>query len=162
MKIFGKTLGEYIRFQRVILALILVVGLLRLVLSLAGVPNDTVKWVSMTAVAIAGIFYYGIRAHTSGFGGYKQLLPLLVNQHVLAHGITIIGIIWTIGTGQSNIFSAPEYSGGQDGGNWIHVVAHVGVGMIGFSLVGWLLASGIMWVTKKVAPRGEGAAAARA
>jgi hypothetical protein len=162
MKIFGKTLGEYVHFQRIILALILVVGLARLVLSLAGVPNDTVKWLSTTAVGVAGIFYYAIRVHTSGFGSYKQLLPLLVNQHVVAHGITIIGIIWAIATGQSNIFSAPEYSGGQEGSNWIHVVAHVGVGMIGFSLVGWLLGSGIMWVTKKVAPRGEGAAAARA
>jgi hypothetical protein len=46
MKIFGKTLGEYVRFQKTFLILILAVGLARLALSLAGAPNSTVRWLS--------------------------------------------------------------------------------------------------------------------
>lgn len=151
--IFGKKLSEYLRFQRVFLWLILAVGLARLGLSLAGLPNATTKWLSITVVALAGIFYYGVRVHTTGFGSYKQLLPLVFNQNVLAHGLTALAIILAIATGRDNVFTAPEYSGGGDGKTWLHVGAHVVIGMVGFSLVGWLLASIVLWVTKRVARR---------
>jgi hypothetical protein len=51
------------------------VGLARLGLSLAGLPNSTTKWLSLTVLTLLGVFYYGVRVHTSGFGSYKQLLP---------------------------------------------------------------------------------------
>jgi len=153
MMIFGKKLSEYVRFQRIILGLIVVLGLARLFLSLAGVPNDAVKFVSLTVVGLAGVFYYGIRVHTSGFGSYKHLLPLLVIQNVLTHTIIIAGIVIARLTQQPNIFSAPEYGGTM--GARAHVLGHVAIGMIGFSLVGWLVASVVMWVTKRVSPRGQ-------
>ena len=156
--IFGRKLSDYVRFQRVMLGLILLVGLARLALSLAGLPNDTTKWLSITVVTLAGLLYYGVRVHTSGFGSYKQLLPLVFNQNVLAHGVIVIGIVIAIVTGQDNVFTAPEYSGGGDGKNWLHVAAHVVLGMFVFSLVGWLIASIVMWVTKRVARRPERAA----
>jgi hypothetical protein len=156
--IFGKRCADYIRFQRAILGLVLVVGLARLGLSLAGLPNSTTKWLSLTVLTLLGIFYYGVRVHTSGFGSYKQLLPLIFNQNALAQVIVIVGIVIGILTGHDNVFTAPEYSGGQDGKNWFHVIAH-GVVILVFPLVGWLVASLVMWVTKKVAPRPAPAAA---
>lgn len=86
MRIFGKTLSEYISFQWIMLALILVVGILRLGLSLAGVPNDSLKWLSVTIVGLLGIFYYAIRVHTRSFGSYRQLLALIVIQNVVLQG----------------------------------------------------------------------------
>src|SRR5919106_354220 len=68
--IFGKPFSAYVRFQRGLLLLTLVVGLLRLGLSLAGVPNSKAKWLSVTVVLLASVFYYGVRVHTSGFGSY--------------------------------------------------------------------------------------------
>jgi hypothetical protein len=149
MRIFGKSLSEYIRFQRVVLGLILVVGLARLFLSLAGVSIDVVKFLSMTVVALAAIFYYGIRVHTSGFGTYKHLLPLLFIQNVLANTIAIVGILIARFSGHPNVFTAPEF-GGTTRARW-HILGHVGIGMIAASLVGWLVACVVMWVTKKVA-----------
>jgi hypothetical protein len=159
MTIFGKKLSEYCRFQQVILWVIGVVGLVKLALSLAGLPNDTTKWLSITALAIAGIVYYGVRVHTSGFGSYKQLVPLIFNQSVLAHGIIAVGIIIAIVTGHDNVFTAPEYSGGGDGKTWLHVGAHVVLGMFVGTLVSWLMASIVMWVTKRVARRPAAAVA---
>ena len=49
------------------LILVLVVGLARLGLSLAGVPTATVKFVSLT-VLLLGLIYYSVSVHTSGFG----------------------------------------------------------------------------------------------
>ena len=41
---FGKPLSQYLAFQKVFLGVVVAVGLLRLGLSLAGLPNATVAW----------------------------------------------------------------------------------------------------------------------
>ena len=151
--IFGKPLSEYVRFERVFLILIVVVGLARLFLSLAGMPNATVKFLSITVVALIGIFYYGIRVHTTGFGSYKHLLPLIVIQNVVSHGLIIAAILLARLTHHPNIFSAPEYGGNS--GTRFHILGHVLFGMVAFSLVGWLVASIVMWVTKRVSGKGR-------
>ncbi len=158
MTIFGKPLSEYVSFAKIFLVLIVIVGVARLGLSLAGVENATVKWLSISVVALVGLVYYSIRVHTSGFGSYKQLLALIVIQSVVAQAIIIAGIVIAIFTGVDNIFSAPEYSGGGDGKTWLHAGAHLVFGVIVGSLLGWLIGSVIMFVTKKVAPRDAAAA----
>ena len=152
-KVLGKRLSEYFAFQKVFLALIAVAGVARLGLSLAGVPDGTAKWFSMTVVAAASIFYYGTAVHMRSFGGYKQLLPLLLIQNVLANSIVIIGIALTI-AGFPNIFGAAEFSGPfYRAHQWAHILGHVIGGMGIFSLVGWGVASFVMLITKKVVPR---------
>lgn len=149
---FGKTLSEYISFAKPILLLIIVVGIARLALSLAGVQNGAVKWLSISAVLFIGLLYFAIRVHTTGFGSYKQLLPLMFLQSVVSQVIIVAGIIIAIETGKDNIFSAPEYSGGGDGKTWLHVGAHIVLGTTAGPLLAWLVGCVIMWVTKKVHP----------
>ena len=151
MTIFGRRLSEYVAFSRVFLILILVVGIARLALSLGGVPNSTVKWFSMTGLAWIGVVYYSIRVHTSGFGSYKQLLPVVALLNFVAQAIAIIGIVIAIFTGTGNIFSAPEYAFGGDGKTWLHVGAHLVVGTTLGSLVPWLTGSVILFATRKLA-----------
>jgi hypothetical protein len=153
MMVFGKRLSEYVRFQRVILGLIVVVGLARLLLSLAGVSNDVVRFFSMTVLAIAGVFYYGIRVPITGFGSYRHLLPLLVIQSVVSNLIVIAGILISRFSHRPNVFTAPEF-GGVMRTRW-HILGHVGGGMIVFSLVLWAVASLVMWVTKRVSGKGR-------
>ena len=150
---FGKPLSEYIAFAKVFLLLIIIVGLARLALSLAGVEIATIKWLSITVVSLVGAIYYSIRVHTSGFGSYKQLLALIFIQSVVAQAIIIAGIVIAIVTGRNNIFSAPEYSGGGDGKTWLHAGAHLVGGILVGSLVTWLVGSLILFVTKKVVKR---------
>src|SRR6185369_2051724 len=154
MTIFGKTLSQYISFQKLILLLILAVGLGRLILSLAGVSNSAAKWLSISVMSLIGLVYYAIRVHTAGFGSYKQLLPLIFIQSVLAQAIVIAGIVIAIFTHKDNVFSAPEYSGGTDGKTWLHAAAHLIVGVIVGPLVGWLIGCILMFVVKKVSPQG--------
>jgi len=149
MKIFGKTLSEYVGFEKEFLILVLVVGLARLGLSLAGVPNASVKFLSVTVVLLLGLIWYSVRVHTSGFGSYKQLLPVLALPVILANLIVISGITLAMATGKDNIFSAPEYSGGVDGKTLTHVAGHATVMVVG-SLVLWGIGSLIMLVTKKL------------
>lgn len=160
--IFGKPLSAYLAFAKVILLLVVVVGVARLALSLAGVENATVKWLSISAVAFVGLVYYSIRVHTSGFGSYKQLLALIVIQNIVAQAIIIAGIAIAIFMGKDNIFSAPEYSPptnpGADGKTWLHAGMHVIFGVIVGSLIAWLIGSVILFITKKVVSRDAAAA----
>ena len=145
---FGKPLRQYLAFQRVVLILLAAVGLARLGLSLAGLPNATVLWLSMNLVAWAGTFYYGVAVHTKGFGSYRQLLPLVILQMIVFQVIAVLGILLSI-AGFPNIFAAPEYSfGGQS--QWIHLLAHLTVGIVVPSLLSWGVASLVMLVTRKV------------
>ena len=162
MKSFGKSLSEYVRFEKGFLILVLVVGVARLLLSTLGVPNATVKFLSLTGVLLLGMIYYSVKVHTSGFGSYKQLLPVLALPIILANLLVVTAIVIAIETGRDNIFTTPEYSGNVDGKTWGHVAGHLIVMVVG-PLVLWGIGSLIMLLTKKLTggrqPR-EGAAGA--
>ena len=150
MKIFGKTISEYVSFAKGILILVLVVGLARLVLSLAGVSNSADKFLSLTVVMLIGLLYFSVRVHTTGFGSYLQLLPVLALQWIVSQSIIIAGIVIAITTSKDNIFSAPEYSPRADGRNWGHAIAHL-VAMVILPVISWLIGCVIMFITKKIA-----------
>jgi hypothetical protein len=152
-QVFGKRLSEYIAFEKVSLALIAVVGLARLGLSLAGLPDTTVRWLSMNVVIWAGAIYYGVVVYTRGFGSYRQLLPLMFFPFVILHTIAVTGILLTI-FGMPNVFAAPEYSGPvTPDKQWLHILAHLTIGMVVAPLLTWAVASLAMRITKSVARR---------
>jgi hypothetical protein len=167
---FGKKVKEYVRFERWILILIVVVFALRLGLSLAGVskaeypvmtsgtgiptiPKAT-EWVSMNLVLLVGILYCAIAVQTRGFGTYKHLFPLLLLQTSIAHWLVGIGIILGIVTGHNNVFTALEHCGvcGADGLRWSHALGHIVLVPPLASLISWLPASAILFVTRKARP----------
>jgi hypothetical protein len=163
MTIFGKPLSEYVAFSKLFLGLILVVGILRLALSLGGVPNSTAKWFSISAVIWIGVLYYAIRVYTTGFGSYKQLLPIVfLMQAVVAQPVIVAGIVIAIFTGTDNIYSTPEYSFGSDGKTWLHVGAHLLLGTTIGTLIFWLVGCVTMFATKKLARGKDTRATARA
>jgi hypothetical protein len=153
--LFGKRVSEYLGFQKAWLALIAVVGLARLGLSLAGLPDGTVTFLSITVVGWAAVLYYGVAVHTRGFGGYKQLLPLMAFQVVLVQAIAVFGILLAIG-GHPNIYAAPEYSGppfARSPDQWTHLTAHLTIGLVAPVLLGWGVASLALLITRRVARR---------
>jgi len=166
---FGKKVKEYVRFERWILILIVVVFALRLGLSLAGVfnkggnvsltqistwiPQETER-VSINLVLLVGILYCAIAVQTTGFGTYKHLFPLLLFQTTIAHWLVGMGIILGIVTGHNNIFTDLKHCGvcGADGLKWSHALGHIVLVPPLVSLVSWLPASAILFVTRKVRP----------
>ena len=72
MTIFGKSVSQYVRFLRPILGFILVVGMARLLLSLAGVSVASVKYFSLTGAWLVGLVVCSITVHTKGFGSYRH------------------------------------------------------------------------------------------
>ena len=136
---FGKPYAEYLRFQTPFLIAIAVVGLARLVLSMGGAPDSSVKYVSMTVVFFAGIVYYGLRVGRAGFGTYRHILPLVFNQGVVFHGVAILGIALSA-NGLPNVFDAPEFR--DPGGSATttalpHALSHLFIGTTVGTLGGW-------------------------
>jgi hypothetical protein len=149
--LYGKPVSEYLRFQRVVLIAIVVVGLVKLGLSAAGVPASVLKWVPLNIVLWAGVFYYGVAVHTKGFGSYKQLLPLVFFQLLPMQTIAVLGILLAI-AGVPNIFAAPEFSP-MGGNQWLHAAAHLTIGIVVPTFLCWGVASLTMFITKKVSRR---------
>ena len=84
-------------------------------------------------------------------------------QNLLAQAISFVAVAMAILTRRDNIFTAPEYSGGADGKTWLHANMHLIMGVIVASLLGWLIGSAIMFITKKVtAGKGQEAPKSRA
>jgi len=148
---FGKPVSEYLSFQKVVLAVLAAVGLARLGLSLAGVPNTTVAWLSMNVVGWAGVLYYGVAVHTRGFGSYRQLLPLALFQITLQQLIAVLGILLAI-AGLPNVYAAPEYSFGAQS-QWLHALSHLTIGIVVATLLMWGVASLVLLVTRKIVRR---------
>ena len=84
---------------------------------------------------------------------YKQLYPLMLFQSVLGQGLVALAVALAILTSRDNIYTAPEYSGGGDGKTWLHVAAHLVLGVVVLPLVSWGIGSVVMLVTRKLAPR---------
>lgn len=152
MTIFGKSVSQYLRFLGPILGFILVVGMARLLLSLAGVSVASTRYFSLTAAWLVGLVVCSITVHTRGFGSYKQLLGLVGVQSLVAQAFTAAVVVLAIVTGQDNIYSLPEFSGGNDGKTWIHAGAHLFLATPILTLAGWLIGSAILFVAKKAAP----------
>ena len=152
---FGKRISEYLAFQKAWLGIIAAVGLARLLLSLAGLPDRTVMFLSMTAVGWIAVVYYGVAAHTKGLGSYKQLLPLMIFQVALVQAIAVTGILLAI-AGHPNIYAAPEFSGppfARSANQWNHALAHLTIGMVAPVLLWWGVACLALLITRKVARR---------
>jgi len=144
--IFGKHYSEYIRFQAPILAALAAVGLGRLLLSLAGLPDSVVKFVSMSVVGFAGIVYYGVGVRRSGFGSYRHLLVLIFNQGLIANGMAILGICLAV-AGWPNIYDVMEFRGPFATAETTplqHGLAHLFIGTTVGTLVGWAMGSIVM------------------
>ena len=97
-----------------------------------------------------GTFYCGVAAHRTGFGGYRQLLPLVFVLLLPLHAVALLGI-GLAAAGHPNILAAPEY-GGQVGPA-LHAVAHLTLGVVIPSVLLWGVAALTLRITKSLAGR---------
>jgi hypothetical protein len=148
---FGKRVSEYLAFLKVPLILVAAMGLLRLALSLAGLPVTTVRWFSMNLVAWACVIWYGVAVYKKGFGSYKHLLPMGFFLMAVFQAVAVLGIALAM-AGLQNVFAAPEFSV-PGSGQGVHMLAHLTIGIIVPTLLTWGVACLVMLITKAVSPR---------
>jgi hypothetical protein len=148
MKLFGKSLGDYLQFEKGLLIATIVIGLIRLALTLARLPDSVVTWFSMTALTLFSIVYLPVTVHRRGFGSYRHVLVLLALQIGLSSVIIAIGIGVAATTGVYNIFQADR----PNANPIAHAVQHLIGGPTIFALIFWLPASVVLFITKMLTP----------
>ena len=124
--------------MRGFIAAILGMGILRFILTVAGVPDSTVKYFAMTAVIAVGGVFVAIATKTHKdrlFASYFLILPYMTIE-VLALGYT-----WL--SGQQTIFHAAEYS--LRLGITAHLAGHL-VGGLTWEPLTLFLVMEIVWV----------------
>jgi hypothetical protein len=108
--------------MKIFIALIAFTGVIRFVLTTAGVSNDVVKYASMTIVIMAGSLYFGATTSTHKDrlkAAYLLILPYMVVE------VATLSFTWS--TGRPTIFHAPEYSMGT--GIAVHTLGHLAGGL---------------------------------
>jgi len=94
VSIFGKTVGDYVRFVRLGLAALVATGLVRFVVGISGVPYERATHLtSLTIVVFLLAIVYGQRAAALRFGGYRHLVPLALLLGGTMYGFIIIAIL---------------------------------------------------------------------
>src|SRR5215472_16841692 len=91
--------------MKLFMAAIAVMGVIRFVLTMAGLPNSVVRFASMTVIMIAGILYFGVVSTT-----HKERLKaayLLVLPYMI---VEVLALSYTWASGRPTMFHANEYS----------------------------------------------------
>lgn len=155
---FGKPMAYYLRLQAPALIAITAVFLIRLVMSMAGVPDSAGKILSITFVLILALPYYALLAKREGLT-FKHLYAMCFVQGVFSQTLVALAIVLAIFTGHDNIYTIPDFypasQGGTplpvDGKNWMHAAAHViFVGALALPLVSWAVSSVLLVIARKV------------
>lgn len=155
---FGKSLSYFLGLQAPALIAILVVFLVRLVMSMAGVPDSAGKILSIMSVVILALPYYALVAKREGLT-FKHLYAMCFVQGVFSQTLVALAIVLGIITGHDNIYTIPEFyppsQGGTplplDGKNWGHAGAHIlFAGALVLPLLTWPISSLLLVAARKV------------
>jgi hypothetical protein len=106
--IFGKSFGDYVRFVRTGLVLLVAMGLVRFVLGVSGVAYERATHLtSVTVLVFLLAVVYGQRAAARGFGRYRQLIPIAILLSCTMYGFIVVAIAVEGLTGWHGWFHAP-------------------------------------------------------
>ncbi len=94
MTLFGKGLGDYARYARTGMIVIVLMGVTRFIVGISGVPYErATNLVSITILTMLLCFIYGQKAAASGFGNYRQLLPTVFMLAASMYSFIILAIL---------------------------------------------------------------------
>ncbi len=94
MSLYGKKPIEYVKFARTGMILIVLMGLARFFVGIAGVPFErATHLVSLTNLTLLLFVIYGHLVRAKGFGTYRQLLPTVAALTISMYGFIILAIL---------------------------------------------------------------------
>jgi hypothetical protein len=142
MPVFGKSLGDYLKFARTGAILVLIMGVIRFVVGASGVPyGRATHLVSLTILSFLLAVVYGQRAAARGFGGYRRLLPMVFVLSASMYGFIILAILVEGLGGIHGYFHAPGMGVAPPGMDMAsHIVGQL-LAMVITTLFMWGLAS---------------------
>jgi hypothetical protein len=153
MRIVGYRFRDHLRLLMPLFGLLTAVWLARWILGGLGVPHWTLRVVSMTVASAVCVMLAAVLIHVRRFGSYTNVVVSSLLINVWSELLIILAILFSVGTGIENVFTAPEYSiKGDDALHLRHIYGHltfgIGLGTFSGSAVGTLL----LWLLRLLVP----------
>lgn len=147
MSIFGKSCRDYVGFLSTGFVLIVVMGLVRFVIGVSGVPYDrATNLTSVTILVFLLAIIYGQRAAALRFGGYRHLIPIALLLSFTMYGFIVLAITVEGVSGIRGYFHSPGSGYAPHGmGLLEHVIGQLSVmgtmtmAILGTATLGYLL-----------------------
>jgi hypothetical protein len=144
---------EHLRLLGPLFALIGAVWALRMILAAAGATGWLLGIVSMTAASAVSVLLAAFLIHIRGFGSYGNVVAASLLLSVWGQLLIIVSIVFSVLTGQENIYTAPEFSiPGDDPLHLRHIVGHLIVSVPIGTLVGAVEGCLVFWLLRIVMP----------
>jgi hypothetical protein len=147
MKIGGHGLGDHIRLLGPLLVLMAAVWALRIVLYAAGAPPFVLHVVSVTLAGAACTLLVAIMIHSRRFGSYTSVVAAVFLLSCWQQLLISAAILFTALTGLQNVYSAPEFSFGQN--LWGHIAGHLTFGIGSGAILGAVMGCAVFWMLRK-------------
>jgi hypothetical protein len=147
MKIGGHGLGDHIRLLGPLLVLVAAVWALRIVLYAAGAPPFVLHIVSVSLASAACTLLVGIMVHSRRFGSYTNVVAAVFLLSCWQQLLISAAILFTALTGLQNVYSAPEFSFGQN--LWGHIAGHLTFGIGSGTILGAVMGCAVLWMLRK-------------
>lgn len=127
--------------MKAVIAAIFAMGVIRFVLTISGLPDNIVKYFSMSVIAIAATFYFALTIDTH----WERLKAsyLLVFPYMIVE-VAALGYTWA--TGHPTIFHSELYSRGFSIAQ--HTLGHLVGGVTWEPLMFFLLMEIIWWIAR--------------
>lgn len=153
MNISGYGFKEHIRFLVPFFAFIAAVWALRMVLGALQAPHWLLHLVSVTAAVSLAVLLATLLIHFRNFGSYSNVVFVTFLLVVWGQGLVTLAILYSVGTGMGNIYTAPEFSlSGPDPGHVRHMVGHFTQGVGAGTLFGSAMGCLILFLLRRLAP----------
>lgn len=125
MKVLNKPLGEYWQFAKVGVYLLALVSVLRFLMKpVFNIPYaQGTHFTSVTILMFILMVFYAIRASSSGFGGYRDLLGVAAVIGVSTAVMIMLGIAIDDFGGIDTYYTDPDHGGSFN--PWRHMGGHV-------------------------------------
>src|SRR5678816_2076206 len=133
------------RSMKAFMAAVFGMGVLRFALTVAGLPDSTVKYFSMSAVTALGVLYFAITTSTHRerlHAAFFLVIPYLIVE------VAALGYTWA--TGQQTIFHSVDYSMGFSIA--VHTLGHLVGGLTWEPLLLFLMME-VVWVVYSLGAR---------
>jgi len=146
MKIGGHGLREHIRFLMPLFGLIAAVWLLRIVLDKAGAPPTVVRIMSVNVACAVSVLLAVLLIHFKSFGSYANVVAATFLLELWSQSLISVAIAFSVVTGITNVFVAPEYSHSMSPP--AHIIGHMTFGLGLGTLFGSAMGCLLLWMLR--------------
>ncbi len=155
MRVSGRTMKEYIQLLTPLFGIIAAVWALRFFLGQVGAPDWLIRPVSVTLVVPVSIILMTLLIRVKRFGGYPSVIVGAFFLVTWSQLLIVAAILLSVFGGVDNIFTAPQFSPGNDPHHMQHIIGHLTFGVGLLTLFSSLMGCVLLFMLRRIHPKSQ-------